>query len=294
VKKLFIHVGAGKTGTSALQRFLLANEAALSKRGFHMPAHGRVQRDQGIQHHPLSDHGPYATGEALDAWKRIATEASGNAVVSSEYLHNKISGPSGPIFFAKIRNMFTRHGWQIGVVFYIRRQSQWLHSAYAQHVKTGLETRSWDEFAASYTRNLPDQIEAFAQVFGNDAMIVRPFERAQFTGGDIYRDFCAAIGLDWSDGFKAPKGDVNPRLCPEGLEIKRKLNPYFRTPQTAQPVLDALLAYSKDQPAAAPFFDPEIEAENAPKYERIARMMGRADGVLFHDGLGAETQKAPA
>ncbi|MRU15522.1 hypothetical protein FDP25_08785 [Roseovarius sp. A21] len=304
-KTLYMHVGAGKTGTSVLQQFFLANQNALAERGYIFPHQCQVNVNHGVQHHLLADLGSYKNPSAIDAWAEIAVGSRQTAVISSELLHNKISTGEGPTFFRQLRELFA--DWNIRVVFYIRRQSQWLQSAYAQHVKGALEVRKYPDFVGHYKRNLPDQIIEFSEIFGPKAMVVRPFERAQFVGSDICKDFCTAIDLEWSNEFKIPKINANPRLTLDALELKRQLNHYFDSPKDMKCILDALLDYSKreDSKASADafhthdLFDPaiqlKIEQENASKYARIAgELMGRSDGVLFRDGLDARLSGAIA
>ena len=51
MKQIFIHVGAGKTGTSAIQEFLKLNEKKLSQKGLYMPEIGRDDSNKFIFHH---------------------------------------------------------------------------------------------------------------------------------------------------------------------------------------------------------------------------------------------------
>jgi len=293
---IYIHVGAGKTGTSALQRFFLENRTVLERQGVVLPDIGRTQGNHGLQHHKLADHGKHKNPVAFEDWEDIAALSPAKVVISSELFHNKISTGSGKVFFAKIRDILA--DWDVKIIFYIRRQGQWLQSAYAQHVKGNIETRSFAEYLDHYTRNLPEQIQDFAEVFGNDALIVRPFEREQFHANEICHDFCHSIGVDWQEDFKLPVGNVNPRLAPDALELKRQLNGLADNPKTLAPALRDLLEYSAqaDSEASGKTFHTHtlldlvqqhrIEKENAPKYRWIAEtLMGRSDGVLFQNTL---------
>lgn len=297
-KTLYVHVGAGKTGTSALQSFFLLNKKALRDVGVGFPVQGQTKINGGLSHHYLSDHGAARNSNALQDWRDLGSEDIETSIVSSENLHNKISAPDGAAFFTTIRDTLD---CDIRIVFYIRRQSQWLQSAYAQFVKSDIETRSFPEFVTRYTRNLPDQVLRFAEIFGPKAIILRPFEKAQFHGGEICHDFCHALGIDWNPAFRLPEGNANPRLAPDALELKRRLNMLVDNPQTLKPLLQALLDYSNqtDSTGSAGTFhthtmlDPaeqlRIERENAPKYRIIAEtLLGRSDGQLFYDGLEAK------
>ncbi|MDQ2092274.1 hypothetical protein [Marimonas arenosa] len=306
-RKLFIHVGAGKTGTSALQDFFFANEERLAQKGVVFPKHGRSPNKISIAHHPLAWRGRFRLGEEADVlalWREIAALEQPRLVVSSEFFHGKVTDPDGPAFFEKLKEMF--HDTDIRIVFYLRRQSQWLQSAYAQWVKNNLQSRTFQKFVRSFAHNPVDQVFAYAEVFGSEAMIVRPFERGQFAGGSIQRDFCAAIGINWDDAFVLPEGNPNPRFAGDALELKRQINRFAGTARELRAIQRDLQAYSDlvGRDSRSVFVShamldrteqQRIENENEPKYARIARdFLGRADGVLFRDPLPQAPETAEA
>ncbi|MDQ2092273.1 hypothetical protein [Marimonas arenosa] len=304
-KQMFIHVGAGKTGTSALQAFLFANEARLAEKGVHSPQEGRVLTGDSFAHHGLSNHGPHQQPDpedVLDLWRQVAAYEGPRVALSSEYFHNRVPGVAGRAFFSAVAQILC--DWDIRIVFYLRRQSQWLQSVYAQWVKGHLLSETFSDFAHRYTRNPADQIFDFAEIFGADNVIVRPFERGQFQGGNIQRDFCAAIGIDWDDAFTIPEGNPNPRLAGDALELKRQMNRYAESTRELRALQRDLQAYSDlvSQDSRSVFVSHamldadeqrRIEAENEPKYARIARdFLGRADGVLFREPLPDDSKSA--
>ncbi|MDQ2092275.1 hypothetical protein [Marimonas arenosa] len=310
-KEIFIHVGAGKTGTTALQAFFFANESRFTQKGVHFPQIGRVVSNAQLTHHGLSWHGVHRTETPADThamWRDIAATDSPRIVITSEYLHSSIAASNGPAFFKEIARILAPH--DVRIVFYLRRQSQWLQSAYAQWVKVNLLSKPFPDFVRDFNKNPVDQVFLFAGIFGAENMIVRPYERGQFDGGNIQRDFCAAIGIDWDDAFVLPEGNPNPRLTGDALELKRQMNSLAESPDELRAIQRDLQAYSDhvNQDSRSTFvahamLDPaeaqRIETENAPKYARIARdLLGRVDGVLFRDPLpkalsGSAASQAP-
>lgn len=293
MNQVFIHVGAGKTGTSALQEFILNNHPALEeKEGLCVPNFGAVKTARVLTHHGLSDWGAYKNRDALGLWKKISRLDRSRVLVTSENLHSRISARDGLAFFRGVKN--TLAGWDIKIIFYIRRQSQWTQSAYEQWVKVNNVSMSIEQLAQSYKTNLVRQVFEFAEVFGRQNILVRPYEKSQFQGGNIFVDFFSLLDIDVSKGYEFPQKNANPRLNAESLSFKRHINQLSDDRKQAQLILNDLLAYSGKVSATDSLtihhnhnlmpvaLQMEIEALNEPNYEKIARdIMGREDGRLF-------------
>lgn len=292
MKKIFIHVGAGKTGTSAIQEFLRTNRDRIRESGIILPDEGLIDRGTIFAHHGLSDHGPYRAKNCMELWSDLSNREPSTLVVSSEDFHSKISEPDGLQFFEAIKSALI--GWDVKIVFYIRRQSQWYQSAYQQWVKGNMEARPVDDHYKLYKKNPVDQLLQFAKVFGDQSMIVRPFERVQLAGGDAVGDFAQVIGLKLDPDFVIPRGNVNPRLVPDALELKRLVNGYAKGVKEVRHIRQDLLEYSAHDGGkhGSQIFSNHailkktqqlrIERDMEERYQEIARrFLGRDDGVLF-------------
>ncbi|SHH85137.1 hypothetical protein [Cognatishimia maritima] len=306
-KTIFIHVGAGKTGTTALQSFFARNEDRFAAQGIYFPQEGRVQIDKALVHHKLSGIGGFRDmpeNEILALWKDIAALTSPTVIISSEFLHSRIKAADGIAFFEKVRDILS--GWDIKIVFYIRRQSHWVQSAYSQWVKQNRESRRFSTFMRQFKNYPIKQIPMFGTVFGIENVIVRPFEKAQFIDQDIHKDFCAAIGLEWHEDFEIEHSNPNPRLALDALELKRQFNSLNKNPHMLRRIQRDLISYSAlsselqgkaihhSHALMTPEQQLELETQFEPQYRDIAqRFMGRKDGTLFTDGF-LETPPAPA
>lgn len=294
LKKIYIHVGAGKTGTSALQAFLYENRSVLKGMGVEIPEEGSLVRGNLIAHHPLSGHLITSEEEALTMWRDLAKSGHEVSIVSSENMHSKISSGGGIKFFESVREILSEY--DVKIVFYIRRHSQWLQSAYAQWVKGQSENRSFEVFAKWYPKKAPQQILDFSKVFGISNVIVRPYERCQFHGGDIFKDFMNASGIDWNEKFTLPKGNPNPRFSIIALELKRRANKMFPA-GLPRDFHGDLMEYSRvtDEKSDSIHHSHnissiasqlDIERSMEPSYRDVAmEVMGREDGKLFLDDL---------
>ena len=298
-KTIFIHVGAGKTGTTAIQAFFKLNRSRLQQQGIAIPSVGMINVDKGIAPHKLSDHGPHQKGEALGLWGQISNLTDSCLLVSSESLHSKISAPDGLVFFESVKKILSE--WSIKIIFYIRPHSQWLQSAYEQWVKSNLLTRTIDEQISVYRNNPSEQIFMFGKIFGVNNVIVRPYEKNQFVGENIFSDFANAIGISIGEDYEFPKGNLNSRLSAEALELKRELNLFASNQKELQSLKKDLLEYSsitaKEQTTStfhkhsiiSTDQQRKIENENEENYRRIAKeFLGRKNGKLFFEKIKEE------
>lgn len=296
---LYIHVGAGKTGTSALQRFMKMNREKLEKLGVFIPLHGTTNFDHVIMHHKLSAH-QATISEAISLWSLISEQGHQTTLVSSEFFHSTLSTSLGDTLFPEIQKVM--RGYNIKIVFYIRKHSQWLQSAYSQWVKAEEMDLKFQEFLKRAKNSPPDQALKFANIFGDENVIVRPYEKGQFVGGNIFSDFINAIGLNWDSSFKTPEGNPNPRLTPVALEVKRRANSMFGKNTPIEWREDLILA-SQDEnnknqeiyanhSLAPDHIISGIDEAMSQKYEEIARrIMKRQDGVLFVEGSDQKSEK---
>lgn len=153
MKDLILHIGATKTGSSAIQRFLWENRSTLEAFGICYP-------DVGIAssaHHLLAaaihpsawkmhagafagkDRGTYFR-ELVYRLQQIAATTPANTIfVSSEYLWGRF----GQLFFSEIEILFRT--FNVRLLCYIRRQDEWLESTYVQSVKSG-DGRTFSEW----------------------------------------------------------------------------------------------------------------------------------------------------
>lgn len=293
MKKIYIHVGAGKTGTTAIQNFMFLNRQELANQGLHIPSQGSNSMGESITHHALADFGRYKSPEgAISLWHSIGELDFNCMLVSSEIFHSRISDKDGPEFFKFIKSALAK--MEVKIVFYIRRQSQWFQSAYSQWVQVNLQHKTIQQLAKSYHKTLPDQVLAFGKIFGIDNVIVRPFEKTQFVNGNLIDDFLSSLNLEPSDHFKIPKGNPNPRLTGDALEVMRLINQFAQSEEEKRPIVKLLMNYSKVSnsrdsqavyhrhnimPASLAL---EIEEEMEPLYREIAvKYLGRSDGQLF-------------
>ncbi len=164
-KRLILHIGMHKTGTSSVQRYFSRNRAVLRRMGVcypksigasgeRQPKHAAIfdaishEADFGACHPVL---GP--TADLLDQTAMEIEAAPGKlGVLSAEGLSGE-----RPVFAAALAGLAAR--FETTVVIFVRRQDHWVESFYKQMVvsRDVRETRSFHEFVeADSTRQHMD------------------------------------------------------------------------------------------------------------------------------------------
>lgn len=190
---LILHIGANKTGSSAIQYFIRRNVAAIRAAGYAIP-----DRELGWSAKITGEHvfstqqffNDKSNPRAIDAKfdEMMATKPSDSTVlISGENLSNF----SNYDFFDEIcRKYKTR------VILYIRRQDDLLLSSWQQwYSKIETDLHAWLIRALPLIGNWEATIDGWEKVAGAGSVDVRLFERDQFPGGNIAADFGAALGV---------------------------------------------------------------------------------------------------
>ena len=256
---VYLHIGAPKTATSTLQNVLASNAQRLLKNGVLYPGSMRssdahhvlacdlIEKCQGSQ---MSDvwYGVQPRGRGWQSLQR-EIEQHGSAleavVLSSELFFGQ--SKSLAAILDEIAHALRDH--QVKVVVYLRRQDQMYSSFYNQDVK-GM--RQWFESAYAFYEthqifqcNYQEILGIWSQVFGKENIILRPFEPGQWPGGDIVRDFCAAIG---TKPLSSRYMDRNESLGSTQLYLKQCLNKIGFDKQLNDSVLKVLARLCPEEP----------------------------------------------
>ena len=282
-----LHIGAPKTGSTALQAFLTANRDALMRHGCCYPEVSL----RGFGHHDLAflvggGYPHWATTqertleslqcEFADSFKRAP-----KAVLSSENFYLQ------PAPEATLR-LLTKAGVPssaITVVVYIRRQDEAHLAWYNQAVKAQGYAGSLED-SIGETLGLWDydrQLQPWADTFGAERLVVRIFDLPSLKTGDIRHDFLEILGLP-PDDFAFDQKPVNTGLNADLLAFQRELNRLPLSPQEKRLFHKDLMALSRltagtglfnDSPTLTAARRREILASYEAANERLAKRLGR-------------------
>ena len=218
MKKVILHIGRHKSGTSSLQQFLVHNESALAKRGYSYPTALR----RPIAHHLLARHYHPKMNEPLsqevlqDFWTEV--DAAENIIISSEAFQN--------IDPKKMQKDF--ENYDLEIVVYIREQIGYFLSAYSQAIKARKVTWTMHEYEEKvFNATYINFLKRWEEAFPNAKLNVRVFSKKSLINGDIIEDFLVSSGictLDEIKSFTPFEDDKNPSIGGSLLEFKRLLN----------------------------------------------------------------------
>jgi hypothetical protein len=234
MKTLFLHVGPHKTGTTAIQKYMLDNQVEFHKQGVLYPK--RFVRIFG--HHHIRERlaEKNFSAEDIDFFKN--TDA--NFVISSEDL---ISLSKDNFTYLKQSLPFLT----VKVVFSWRRASLKLYSIWQEVIKHG----GTIDFFAYYHEHLarpamsqmlsPDlKLGMFGHVFGKQNLIVIDYD-ASAKNNTLIPDFLKAVGLSVPSNIAENEQDSNVRnasMSIEDIETVRALNYIFKSRSQSQEAAD--------------------------------------------------------
>uniref|UniRef100_N2ABI3 Sulfotransferase domain-containing protein n=1 Tax=Eubacterium plexicaudatum ASF492 TaxID=1235802 RepID=N2ABI3_9FIRM len=234
-KILYVHVGTTKTGTTAIQSFLIDNQEVLNRKGYCYPLFPYRYQEVSERRNAR-----FLLEEASDRQNGIFREGMDRIHELFRTFDNIIVSDEG-IWSANYEQRITmwralkaeakEGGFQIKIIVYLRRQDMYLISGWNQMVKSGLGADAGTAWS-DYVHNLNDinkmkyatHLKKIAAFFGKKNLIVRRFEPKRFVNGTIYADFLQTVRLELTDEFRIEQAAKNIRLAGNTHEIQRVLN----------------------------------------------------------------------
>jgi hypothetical protein len=215
----FLHIGLNKSGSSSIQAFCDRHRQILREHGLDYPKVGiHDAAHYGVSKRLIGrpDAAQVPDADGLEKAVREAVGAGRHVLLSSEYFFL-----ANDAEVARIHELLTSLGAECRIVIYLRRHDQWIASLFNQALKTVPRYSPWQSDIRDYTLHLlgnreielryPVILDRWAKCFGVKAMIVRPFEAAQFLHGDFVWDFLAQIDAGLPAVLKA-KGLMPQRV----------------------------------------------------------------------------------
>lgn len=224
MRKLILHAGRHKTGTTTLQDFLYGNSEFLLQHNYNYPRYGL----KGSGHHrigaALTRANIKSLGvdvvKALDDHRtnlhQVLDTHSSDLIISSEAFQN--CDPR------VVKDFFS--DFDTEVVIYLREEMGYLISSYAQKVQASRYTGSIEEyFESTFKDNYGRFVSGWDREFG-DKLQLRVYERGELVGRDIVLDFMSGVlGFDQEKvAAHYQKNNANPTLTRALLEYKRAVN----------------------------------------------------------------------
>ena len=244
---IYLHIGAPKTGSTALQYFLMSNRDILAENNVLYPILGEAEP---IQHHvfirPYCDPHPNDGIWSAGPQNRLKTERELRLALDQEIVEKKANKVliSSEVFFAhqaffadyinkeslaaSANKLLT--GYDVKIIVYLRRQDHWLESCYGETIK-GAHSASHlpiQEYLLYRDKKLLDYeylLQPWSEAFGAENVIVRRYTKENLPNG-IVPDFLETIGLDPGLFGKSALKNAreNTSIDRDSLEFLRFLN----------------------------------------------------------------------
>lgn len=226
-KRIIIHVGPGKTGSSALQAWFFHHQSFLKKKGILYPEHtlenGKISSGNMRHILDLQESGKWEVSieKVASLLKQFEKSTYSTLLLSSEFFFHLLIDIKKFIPNAEF-------------IAYIRNPVELIESGYNQsikrHSKVGqfIAPKSMEQVFWKYLTRVFKHVD-------NDCIYLRPFDRKLMQGGNIVSDLLSVIGLETN----VEDERVNPSYTFESLEFKRLINHFGLA--ACEPRLDNLL-----------------------------------------------------
>jgi hypothetical protein len=311
---IYFHIGLGKTGSTSIQAFLEVNQEKLKQNNFIVPTTVGRKNHRRFAMYAQDDHvinnlrkaKGYTTVEKVHRFRagfreQFLAEAkdwpqNSTILLSSEQTSQLRTASS----HARLLEILQATGHNIKIIMYFRRQDSMAVSEYSQFIKGGRLLHLQEAVSAATARktyNYYATAKAWSQTFGIENIIVRPFERSQFKGGDVVLDYLSIIGIN-EIGKYTPVDEQNRSLDIYTIEYLRHLNQHISRWATKGRNLERVgLAEILEEISNGP--KPKLSSEQITEFmahfeesnSKLAReFMGRADGRLFTDDVKAQDE----
>jgi len=187
IKRIILHIGRHKSGTSSLQRFFHDQSEVLAQKGILYPKAGRV--GNGIAHHALARAVLAGDSERQQLiTNQILSECDARyhtLLISSESFQDVLSPKRMSAFLANFPNA------QIDIVSYYREFADYMMSAFRQATQNQSVFRIFQTFL-DHSYPVKKQLKTWS---GLGSLKTKWFHPELLVDGDIVKDFVAILDL---------------------------------------------------------------------------------------------------
>lgn len=238
LKRLYLHVGTRKTGTTSLQHFLYNNRELLEAQGYLYPVIGCFFHQLSKSQSRLAFACKKKRSKLLPSTLKLSLpdciqdlhgclrrSTAENVIISSEIFWGELNTED----IHRIRVALNPLFQSIQIIIYLRPQDEYLEASYNQFVKMGLTRAPFDQFVNQRLQSTDlslryyHAVQAFWQIFGRENVLVRRYSPNHLVAMNVIEDLTTIIGCGSAKPFKT-HGRLNESLPIELLTILRELN----------------------------------------------------------------------
>ncbi len=302
-KKIVLHIGSEKTGTTYLQNFCSLNRDKLLNEGVYYPKTNFGEHAQfslvaalhELDHGKPLEFSPPGEYTVESEWLPLIKECNTRTdihtvVLSVEHFSSRLR-EKGLSELNRLLNLF--EGYEVEVLYFFRRQDDYFESWYSTHVKAGGKS-SLEEAYNSLLMN---------RWFYDNAFIISKWEEyingAKFTihsydivksKAGVLSEFLSCIGSDGMNDFTHPKLDKNESWNSQMLAFSRMINEIKGQELGVRryPLLNKLYINSNLSNASnSRFLTKEKRSQIMSQYMSSNMLICKMAGIDFHEFNGA-------
>ena len=195
MKQLVIHIGARKTASTAIQKYLFTNNDSLRTHGCHYIQEARMDNEEGwisfFAHHRAAQVEKYGSLQ----WDKINKEIEDENQISKFIISSELfySLPRKDI---QLIREYTKD-LDVKIVFVIRDRMDFLVSEYKQQIKISLEDRSFKDFTAEHIAlsDFKNHARNWMAAFGEDNLKMIDYDKIKKNKANIINVFCEELGI---------------------------------------------------------------------------------------------------
>lgn len=220
MKRIFLHIGQPKCGTTAIQRAFAEHSDSAENRTVYYPRKGRYVRKL-VAHHNLAYelYAPKSFLPARGSWadleEEVRSTGADNILLSSEAFRRFLANTVA----AKFRKHFADYDCK--VILYLRPQWDYIESGYNQLLRFGRHSGTISEFYKEQGAKITEYkgiVTAWGKAIGHENIICLPFDKEAKTIGIVSHMLKYALKLD----VEMPDSDiVNKRFGLKALSAIR-------------------------------------------------------------------------
>jgi len=222
-KKLYIHIGIPKTGSSALQAFLGLNQDYIAKNfNYAYPWHAGFNQAYQTSAGNAPELAQWITKDNYNVFKaKIEKIKEDNIILSSEILFHTCR--LQPKQFA---SFFSEYDFKI--ICYIRKIDDFIDSVINQLIKNHDLIDHTELTKIMKAHDYADVLLNLEKYIDKEKIDIRFYKNNSYLGGNIYNDFFDALDLNFDKFDKTqliyPEAILNPSLNRNALEFRKILN----------------------------------------------------------------------
>jgi len=246
-RKLILHIGTEKTGTSSIQSFLYENKKLLAKKGYHFIQSLGIRNNRDLPSMFMNDEhfDDYYIERGISSIEgkqklfeqksqSLKLELAGlsdsihTVIISSEHFHSRVKSLDKILELKSYLDAFFD---EFKVISYIREQTQLIVSLYSTILKSG-GVVELSEYASTNCKPNNDYfnydlfLSKWQEAFGLQSMCVRLFDRNSFHKKSLLLDFLKSTHIE-ATSLNIDVNIENESLNPFGQLLQSVTNKMF-------------------------------------------------------------------